>query len=272
MEKYIEDITVTKIAETKELLSFRVNNIDPSVVNAIRRTILSDTPTMAIEWVYIKENDTVMADEIIAHRLGLVPIVCNPDHFEALERKEGFNPETDTDPTNSIHLELIIRNTTKETRNIYSDDIRIVTPTTGVSLKKNVLITRLGPQQKLQCKMIAIKGIGREHSKWMPTSVCYYRCINKLQIKDRTILPQIEKYFREGLTKIDSEYHIDPNTLLINPEVQAKYPDQIKVSVEDNCFLFEIEPISEPPLQILQRSLKVLQSKLDTLLRECDSF
>jgi DNA-directed RNA polymerase II subunit RPB3 len=62
----------TTTADSMQLI---LRNTDISIVNALRRVILADTPTMAIDFVEIDENTSALHDEFIAHRLGLIPLV-----------------------------------------------------------------------------------------------------------------------------------------------------------------------------------------------------
>jgi DNA-directed RNA polymerase I and III subunit RPAC1 len=49
-------------------------NIDAPLVNAFRRILIAEIPTIAIEKVNIYQNNGIMQDEVLAHRLGLIPI------------------------------------------------------------------------------------------------------------------------------------------------------------------------------------------------------
>ena len=55
-------------------MSFLIRGVSPSFVNSIRRAILEEVPTMAIEDVEIRKNSSILYDEMVAHRLGLIPL------------------------------------------------------------------------------------------------------------------------------------------------------------------------------------------------------
>jgi len=63
-------------------LEFDMVGIDAAIANAFRRILLAEVPTMAVEKVLVYNNTSIVQDEILAHRLGLIPIHADPRLFE----------------------------------------------------------------------------------------------------------------------------------------------------------------------------------------------
>lgn len=67
-----------QIRECTDLYSeFTLSDTDASVANALRRVIIAEVPTIAIEFVEIEVNTSSLNDEFLAHRLGLIPLKSN---------------------------------------------------------------------------------------------------------------------------------------------------------------------------------------------------
>lgn len=60
--------------------------VDPSIANAIRRVMIAEVPTVAVENVFVFNNTSVMHDEVMAHRLGLIPILFDAERLEDFQK------------------------------------------------------------------------------------------------------------------------------------------------------------------------------------------
>lgn len=69
-------------------LVFEMIGVDVSFANALRRILISEVPTVAIETVFIWDNTSIVHDEVLAHRMGLIPIDVDARYFEEYEEEE----------------------------------------------------------------------------------------------------------------------------------------------------------------------------------------
>ncbi|KAK3595011.1 hypothetical protein CHS0354_003739 [Potamilus streckersoni] len=96
--KFKKNFRIDVVRLAGDELEFDMVGIDAAIANAFRRILLSEVPTMAIEKVFIYNNTSIIQDEVLAHRLGLIPIKADPRMFEY--RQEGETGlegrETDT--------------------------------------------------------------------------------------------------------------------------------------------------------------------------------
>jgi glutamine phosphoribosylpyrophosphate amidotransferase len=92
-EKWADDFQIVVTRREKDLLELEMINVDPSIVNSLRRILISEVPTVAIEHVFVIDNNSEMAEEVIAHRLGLVPLTVDA---EELVDKDGSATEENT--------------------------------------------------------------------------------------------------------------------------------------------------------------------------------
>ena len=71
-----------------EKIRFTLDGVDVAFANALRRTMISDVPCMAIDDLFIFDNSSVINDEVLAHRIGMVPIKTDLDNYVLPEKCE----------------------------------------------------------------------------------------------------------------------------------------------------------------------------------------
>jgi DNA-directed RNA polymerase II subunit RPB3 len=88
---------------TEDTMVFYVANIDMSIANALRRIMIAEVETIAIDMVEVRANDSVLFDEFLAHRLGLIPF----KHLAGLEGIKDFPTHTTQDKMPQVNLKVV---------------------------------------------------------------------------------------------------------------------------------------------------------------------
>ena len=170
------------IEESDEKIAILLSDTDRAFVNAIRRTLMSDTPKMAIDTVRFEmgtieqdgevwETNGPLPDEVVAQRLAMIPIPTKHDEFHF----QGSCPTC---------AELVIEDRgcpqctmiytckvfgTEDGRIVTAGDMSFLGAGGSISEKyHSIPITRLSRGQMIEFYATAIMGRGRDHAKWSP--------------------------------------------------------------------------------------------------------
>ena len=157
------------ISGSDEELRFRWSDTSPSLVNCLRRVILTEVPTLAVEDVVFIENESPMSDEYIAHVLAMIPLTTPQGTY--VFPKDADTKREDQRSRATLTIDLQAKDEVLEVTSgqLTSDDpaVKPVTP--------NITITKLAPGKRLKLEAYAVLGIGRTHAKFQPVSTVYYR-------------------------------------------------------------------------------------------------
>ena len=147
-------------------VSFLLLNSSPSFANAMRRTMVDSVPTMAIEDVEFRKNSSVLYDEIMAHRLGLMPLKSDLKSY-TLPAKCKCKGEGCARCSVKMTLK------SKSTGYVYASEIKSKDSKIKPVYAKTPVV-KLLKGQEVELEATAKLGIGRDHTKWSPC-LAYYK-------------------------------------------------------------------------------------------------
>jgi len=275
-----------------EHAKFVLSGTDTCMANALRRVMLAEVPTIAIDLVEMVANSSVLNDEFIAHRLGLIPLISE----RVNEMKSPL--ESDEDDFTDVEFTLDVTCTSDATMEVTSDflipdpkypDIVPANYTPahlngglGGEPGQGILIVKLRKNQQLKLKAIARKGIGKDHAKWNPCATAYYQFQPDIRINhalmDTLTLQEKEEWVNHwpskavklnsstGQVEVEDHEAYQYDEEQIAKELEMGKPGLCQVIQKMDTFVFTVESTgSLSPEQIVERGLQVLIDKFNNL-------
>jgi DNA-directed RNA polymerase subunit L len=196
-----ERIQIENGIGTVEFTNFRL-----PVINALRRTIHSDVPSVAMraephsfKTIHIKKNTTPLNQQFLSHRISLIPVnlPVPPAGYESVLAKYEIRISKENPLDSGM-----------ETVNVTTDDIYIINTETGKQLpdgeralmfprdpysNEGILIAILKRGQELEIQATLTVGIGAEHACFKPTSQCAYEFGINPEIAERMRQEQLKE-------------------------------------------------------------------------------
>ncbi|MDR2830441.1 MAG: DNA-directed RNA polymerase subunit D [Methanobrevibacter sp.] len=260
--------------KNEDEMIFILSDVDVAFANAIRRISMMEVPKIAIEYVNIIKNDSVMFNEVLAHRLGLIPIISNFEAIESLIPNEDCDCKDDVDNTEGYCSKCSVSFTlTKNTPGVvYSKDLHSNDPEIK-PVYDTIPILKLKENQEIELEAVAIVGKGKDHAKWMPTTLCTYKQYPVITFNNEKELSNdvVEACPNNILnlskkTKKPKVQNIEDCTLC-KACVRASGNDAVDVDYEENKIIFKIETDgSMTPKEVLLSACDVLNSKADKFI------
>jgi len=248
-------ISVTLIDKEKDKVSFGLKGINAAFANTLRRSIIERVPAMAIEDVEFRKNSSILYDEIIAHRLGLIALKTDLTSYNL--------PRTCTcNGKGCAKCQLKLTLSAKGPCTVYASEIKTKDPKIK-PIHPDTPIVKLLKGQQLELEATAMLGEGKDHAKWIPGYV-HYRYYPVIEIDDKKLknAEECAKACPVNVFEIKGEKLTVKNLLnctLCGACAETASDSAIKLNESDNNVIFFVESFGQ------------LECK-DILLKATDAF
>ncbi|CAG9319241.1 unnamed protein product [Blepharisma stoltei] len=285
------NIEINKI--TREKIKFTLSGVDSSVANSLRRVMIAEVPTMAIDVVHIHTNTSSLHDEFIAHRLGLIPLIS--------ENQDNYDFPRDCKCTGhcehcAVQFRLKVKNQEGGVLDVTSRDLRHLSQQ-GNDVRPAdsdgpILILKLRKNQEIDITCNARKGIGKEHAKWSPVATAVFKYTPDIYLNQQRLESQFTAEERKeivnscpvGVYKLNEESNIEVvklNKCMFCEECMRKgemiitrsasallnvHDNVVRVSQLKDRFIFKVESSGAlKPESIVSKAFTILTKKLDDI-------
>ncbi|GMM30132.1 DNA-directed RNA polymerase core subunit [Martiniozyma asiatica (nom. inval.)] len=278
--------------------NFDLIGIDTSIANAFRRIMIAEVPSVAAEYVYIFNNTSVIQDEVLAHRIGLVPLKVDPDQLTWVNPEAEEQDKFTDDNTVVLSLDVMCtKNPNAQKGNddpenlyrnskVYARDLKFepqgrqletFASNPVVPCDPDILLAKLRPGQEISLRVHCILGVGSDHAKFSPVATASYRLlpvINITQPISGEDAKDFQKCFPSGVIGIndnDEAFVKDSRKDTVSREVlrHEKFNGKVKLGRRRDHFIFNVESTGAmPPEEIFFKGVRILKNKAE-YLRNC---
>ncbi|MBT4870604.1 MAG: DNA-directed RNA polymerase subunit D [Candidatus Diapherotrites archaeon] len=243
---------IKKVFEEGNLSKYLIKGVSPAFMNAVRRTIINNVPCLAVDEVTFYENDSVVFDEMLANRLGLLPIKTDVKAY-----KIG-----DT-------VKLVLEKAGP--CDVTSKDIKCTDPKIEI-VDKKIIITKLGKEERVKLEMTAKMSVGSEHARFQPAIVSF----NELPKINNNSSHKNTKELIEAMPKGTIEekagklFLLDPYNIKTQNQFEnilEKFGVELEYTKDE--FVLSLETTGQlSSIEVINSALDQLNTKLDELNKE----
>ncbi|KAG6516998.1 DNA-directed RNA polymerases I and III subunit RPAC1-like isoform X2 [Zingiber officinale] len=274
IKKFNSNFKVEIVRLTEDEIEFDMIGIDAALANAFRRILIAEVPTMAIKKILMVNNTSVIPDEVLAHRLGLIPLDADPRVFEYLSVKSDqlkWLP-------NGSELEIATLDKSSKVKSYTSFSCsqnslpEISKKPLGVK-HDDIILAQLGPGQEIELEAHAVKGIGKDHAKWSPVAATWYRMLPEVVLSEEVKGQDAEKLVKKcpvNVFDIEDLGNGDKKAVVANSRactlcgecIRDVSEGLVKLRHVEDHFIFTIESVGAlSPDELFIEAVKILEEK-----------
>ncbi|MAF50921.1 MAG: DNA-directed RNA polymerase subunit D [Nanoarchaeota archaeon] len=220
-----------KLLKKEELkTTFIIKETEPYIVNALRRMVLEEVPSMAIEEVTFVKNQSALYDEIVSHRMGLIPLTTDLKSY-------NLPDDCKCKGKGCARCELKLVLEAKGPCTVLSENLKSKDPKIKPAFP-DMPITKLLKGQTLQLEATARLGKGKQHAKFAP-GLAYYKSLPILTAENADLKKLQEKC--KNLTVKGKNLEVKDLNEWTEADEQTCEEHGVKVEYSDTDFVFILE-------------------------------
>ncbi|MBI3052162.1 DNA-directed RNA polymerase subunit D [Candidatus Woesearchaeota archaeon] len=244
-------------------LAVLITGSDSAMLNAIRRLAMEEVPVLAIEDVEIRKNSSVLYDEMVALRLGLVPLKTELDDYTLPE-------ECKCNGAGCARCQAKLSLSSAEAAYVYSDELKSKDPKVK-PVHGKMPIVKLLKGQKIEVEATAMLGRGKQHAKWSPGLV-YYKHYPQIKVTGDIKDPELVEKYPTIFSAKAGKVSVDERALAkshISDSIEELTGGAVKVEEKENDFVLFVESWGQLECrEILRQAMAIYEEKLEQLQKE----
>ena len=251
-------IKVKVIEKKDDVLKFEIEGINPYIANAIRRSCLSRIPVLAIDYVDIIKNTSMLYNEMLAHRIGMIPLTFDKDRYVEKEK-------CDCKGKGCLKCEVKLVLEKQGPCTVYAKDLKSgnedVKPVNG-----NEVIVKLKKGQEIKLEATAVLSTAKRHARWQPCVIGYqyFPLLKEEKADEEARKKAVEVCPRNALKMENNKLVLDPYKCNLCGLCEEETDGKVKVVGDDSKFIFVVESVSAlKPEEIIKQGIKKAIEKLD---------
>jgi len=183
-EDFVQDLSSLEIiSKDNQKIVVKLKGMPLQYSNALRRVCLNGVPVFAVDTVDIIENSSVLPDEGLAHRLGLIPITTDLSRFNEPSKCEC---QSETGCSNCKVMLILDSGDSEVTRTVLSNELSSEDDSIK-PVSEKIPIVQLAPGQRIKVECYARLGRGTQHAKWNSANISTLTDTDKDDVKILTI-------------------------------------------------------------------------------------
>ncbi len=249
-----------------DTIRFVLEGVDIAFANALRRTMIADVPCMVIDDLFIFDNSSPVPDEILSHRICLVPLKTDLDSYVLPEQcKCGSDLGcSQCRVVLTLDVKAETGNRTVTSGDLVSENPNVVPSSPSIPLAK------IAPGQAIRLEAYARLGTGKVHAKWQPVSSAIYQHVAEIDVNGRacTVCGKCVEACPRGVFSLEGGKLkvVDIYTCTICGECAKACTEKnaLNQAVKSDAFLFTVESTGcLPPERIVTEAARIIVAKLD---------